>query len=169
MSFTTIDTDVTILSSLTLHDLRQMCQTNQHWSTFCKTNPILKRKMDMAKLKVEQVIDYIDKQINIVLQPYDIIQFKQYHTLINRIGMHDVNEEESDSYEDIMDDYYSPLMTVYKNKDDQLYTCSFYCSDRKLLFDVYNAPPDITSFHATLPQLKEFLLHLIYDRMIFTF
>ena len=113
------DTDVKILSSLSLADLRRACQTNQYLTHICQTNALIKNKIEDTKRKVDNIINYLNKaNKSITLQPYNIITFDNYHALLDMSHMRDVSlddyeDEDIDDYDKtIMDRFYIKLITI---------------------------------------------------------
>lgn len=144
------DTNLIALSSLPLRNLKQVCQTNQYYNNLCR-HDIIKYKLTMAKGKVETAIKILDNRI-LRLQTTDHLSFINYRQLLDYIGLTDINIDDEDYYPGMMDNIVIDNITR-----DKLYTVLFESSIDELSY----------SYLGTKLQIKDLLLHLYYDNMIY--
>lgn len=148
---TTTDTDLDILSSLTLSDLQSICQTNQYYYRLYQD---YKNRLNIVKLKVDKILQYINlnKEFNLQLsQGYD-------HNFI-QLFLDRMRYDSNIIIEDDNDKLFSFNIRMHGKYDVTEYKCYFATFGRFSKAYLY----------VTLLELKKLLIHLFYDNMIFTY
>ena len=146
---TTTDTDLDILSSLTLSDLQSICQTNQYYYRLYQD---YKNRLNIVKLKVDKILQYINlnKEFNLQLsQGYD-------HNFI-QLFLDRMRYDSNIIIEDDNDKLFSFNIRMHGKYDvTEYYFATFGRFSKAYLY-------------VTLLELKKLLIHLFYDNMIFTY
>lgn len=159
------DNNVDILLTLTLKELRLACQTDKHFNQLCQ-HPRLKRKMAITIEKVNHFLSFL--KTSCVVQPTHLIPYDYYHQLMHEIGMEDPMLSDLQYKKDfnIQGDY-DDSMDFLKVRFIKFYNdhMEYHMTDRTEI--VYSEENVIV--YKYNGHLKEFLTHLIYDNMIFTF
>ena len=142
------------LLSLSLRDIRNICRRNRYMDQLCQ-HPIIKKKMNIVNDKVLKIINFLHQIPQFILQPAKIISSKQYTDIAQHINI------EMD--EQIQAEAIYMVSINHSRSSYNLYHC--------MLFYDMNEPASEGSIYIgmTLKQLKEFLKHLIYDNILFTF
>ena len=157
MLTTVEDVDVQILLNLTFADLQNACQANSY---LCK-NPIIQRKINNAKSRVENMLKRFDDIGYITLEPLNTILAINY---VNYLRIVNANKRDTDNFGD---SNYVRFIAIYKFDDN--IQCDFYDTPRSSTFvSWYNISreSEFTGFWLTFTQVKQLLLHLVYDEMI---
>jgi hypothetical protein len=168
------DTDVYILSQLSLQNLRQTCQINQYLSNLCQNDADLKFKIKLAQHQINQFLNILKQRQLVILQPTSSQEsFKSFRSILDYI------DADIDLGDDTIEtlDYYNRffvyfLELLYIPHSNQ-YFITFYLHThwRDLeLKDMFT----VLSFHhfvyeLNINQLNEFLLHLFYNQMVLSF
>lgn len=156
MSFTRIDdTDIYIMLHLNLDDLRNYCYMNQQASKLCKTNVELKMKINRVKDKVDSIINIVDQKKYSILTNQEFGVFKP---LIKDL-------HPSDEYSEMLLDSLNIHDTTFHIDIVKIvnYHIMFFVG---YLEDEYYRNEEIIEVECNLDQLREFLLHIYYDKLV---
>ena len=153
------DTDVEIINSLNLDDLRSVCRTNQYASNLCQNHITLKSRINNIKKKVTNIMSLItDGYYMIILQPYYGIKFRNFHKIMNNIEIIELASPEGDLHpSNIFNNYKVELLRVFES-DTNKYGIQYGLND---FYDM-----DLTFFIGTEDQLVEFLTQIYYNKLI---
>lgn len=159
-----VDTDVTIINSLNLDDLRNICRMNQYAANLCENHITLKSRIKLVKHKVSHLMDLINtKHLGIILQPMNESEpFITYHDLMNKINITEPANEEDDTDlhpSNILNDYI--IMSIRISKENNQYLLTYNLGQFLQYYDV-----DVTTFYANAQSLQEFLTHAYYNHLI---
>lgn len=152
------DTDVSILLSLSLKDVRHFCSTNKSIYDLCFHE--VKRKIRQCKEKVNKAIQFLmtQRKINndyrLPLAPIEISAMP-IHQLFKFVRI--INLDERDSY------YVEGDLDYLKDERTYELYIGYY---KKGIYNIYL---NQEIYQGSIEQIKEALLHLIYNNMIFTF
>jgi hypothetical protein len=161
------DVDVKIINSFNLEDLRRVCQMNQYTANLCENHITLKSRIKQTKQKVEHVLELINSRVSgVILQPNDETEtFQSFHDLMNKINITEPASEDdpNDLHPSIIfNDFTVFNITIYKNLKN--YKFVYQLGDLDLYGDSMSI--DGTTFDGNENQLKEFLLHIYYNKLI---
>ena len=158
------DTDVVIINSLNLQELRQVCQMNKYAANLCENHIILKNRIKNVKHIVNRVLDLIENRImGLTLNMNNEEQtFKDFNDLMVSININDGEKEENnENPSSIYNNFIVFNLVIFKY--GQSYIFKYYMGE-----DLYeNEDKDITTFTTyDHNKLKEFLLNIYYNNMI---
>lgn len=166
-----VDTDVVIINSLTLDDVRQVCQMNKYAANLCENHITLKSKFKFVKNRVNHVMNLIDNKLTgVLLQPeYEYEKFITFHSLMNNLN---ITEPVFDDDDDDSEDPVHPSM-IFNNfivteirctSVDDYYTV-VYGLNKFFVVNVYETS-DVTTFYGNRKQMIEFLTQLYYNQLL---
>jgi len=150
----TTDTDVQIIKSLNLDDLRNFCQMNQSASNLCHTNIDLQMKIKSVKDKVNHIL---------TLKKYEINtneKFLKFHLLLDHLHISTEDEYDEMLLTSTIDNYnIFGLLLIKKKLYHLIFNIGYWEND------LYRQEETI-KFECTKEQMREFLLHIYYDRFV---
>ncbi len=156
-----VDTDAIIMSSLSLDDVRRICQINQYAANLCTNH--LKSKFKYVKNKVTHVMNLIDSKVNgVLVQPDNEYEtFATFHDLMNTLN---ITEPTFNEFEEHPSMVYNTFVVIYLRciPDDINYQIVYGLTAE---VDVYTES-DITTFYGNKKQLIELLTQLYYNELI---
>lgn len=149
------DVDVKIMLSLTLSDIRLICQTSQYASKLCKAMD-LNRKFKTVNKKVDYILSLIDKrEYGLKLQTEKEFEpFKMFNDIMLQINIIYYKPYSEVTVDQVIND--NVIYMDIGHYDD--YFITYHTSD---IDDPYSI-----AFKATKTQLREFLLHLYYNDLM---
>jgi len=149
---------------LQLTDLRSFCQAHPR----ACANPVIKNKLSYIYNEVNIFLDELNYHY-IIIQPPTYLQFGILHNMMKHIGIYepvDEDDEENIHPSDIFNNYFVISITINKI-NNYTYTIRFEM-DRKQLSPASNQLDfDVSTFYCQKLQLKEFLLQMYYDDLIY--
>ena len=164
------DTDVNIINSLTLQELRLFCRINSYSSDLCQNHIVLKSRMNHVKKKVDHLLNLINTRENgILLSMNDEYQtFKVFNDLMISIKISDDAQPEDDEQNpsSVLNDHIVYTIQLYKYS--QGYIFQYYLGRDLDAMDHFNEDRTIFSTYH-INSLKEFLLNIFYDELILNF
>ena len=142
------DVDITIISSLKLEDIRNMCQSSTYATKLCNH---LNKKFRKVDKKVNYILDLLNKRKNgLKFNTFDEYEkLNTFNEIIKRINDNVLIDDLT------LDDYVTCI--------DIIYHCEKYCITFHLA-DIYIC--DQIELETSKSQLKEFLTHLYYNQLI---
>lgn len=156
--FGTIDNEIDIMLSLSLNELRQYCQINKHTNQLCKTNMVLNNKFKQINQRIEFLFKILEHKkfqgiwLNTIKEYDDYIIYK---TLMNQLNFNDkYNSHVEKNYED----FEITKLQLFMNAHNE-YVIEYNISNGYI--------EEIIYMSVTILQMKEFLLHLYYNNLIF--
>lgn len=146
-NFTTRDTDIVILQLLKLQDLRQLTLVNKYFYHLSQ-DLLLKNKLIVATNKSENVLNYITVR-NIFNLPLYYLKMKDINPILNRIKLNYKNHHDYRVWKIELFMWFYPYLSIELISDD----------DDEVSIQLRITPK----------QLKEILIYLIYNQLIFTY
>ena len=158
------DTDVVIIDSLNLRELRQVCQMNKYAANLCENHIILKNRIKNVKHIVNRVLDLIeDRILGITLNMNNEKQtFKDFNDLMVSINIDDGEKEENnENPSSIYNNFIVFNLKIFKY--GEIYIFEYYMGE-----DIYEIESKNIIVFSTNDnnKLKEFLLNIYYNNMI---
>ena len=150
------DTDVVIINSLNLNDLRTICSSNQYANNLCKNHIILKSRFNRVKQKATHIMSLInDAYTGIILQPIYMTKFFSFNDIMNNIKM----EEQTDNLQppNFYNDWKVTLIYVFE-ADDDYYGVQYGLDDLDEM--------TFAMFYGNTNQMIEFLTQIYYNQLI---
>lgn len=162
------DTDVMIINSLTLKELRNVCQINQYTSDLCANHIDLKSRFKNVKKIVNRIVNLIKNRVmGVTLNMNDEKEkFKVFNDLMIELGISDDADKEDEDEENpsnVFNQHIVFHLEIFKY--GQGYILQYYMG--RDLYDNQGFNEDKTVFSTfDVNQLQEFLLHLYYNQLI---
>ena len=161
------DLDYEILKSLSLKDVRMACQISPKINKLCSK---LKPKLNIANEKAENLLNFIDHEVRLYCYK---IEYGPIRLLMKDIGLNngfsyedesDDESDESDESDDNTDHLYCKFIKMSVNSNNYELEFVLYEGDE---FKIHDA--EYVIMNGNYNQIKELLINLIYDRVVFTF
>ena len=156
------DTDLLILNQLNLKDLT-VCQTNRYFNQLYHDH--IDQKLTEVRKRVVHILNFLNENQSCVFQTYKYIDISQFVDIMKiiHIDQHILNQiknnieyMENDGYDRPFDVYAFDIAIAYDGK----------------IYGHIQFNPNANNgiyFIMTPDQLNHFLMHLIYNNMLFTF
>ena len=162
-----MDTDVVIISNLTLDDVRHVCQMNRYASNLCENHITLNSKLKFVKNKVKHVMHLIDTKLTgVLLQPeYEYEKFITFHHLMNKLNITEPDDDDSEDPDHPSIVFNNFLVTQLRcTVEDDQYSI-IYGLNNHFRVRVYDNS-DVTTFYGNRQQMIEFLTQLYYNQLL---
>ena len=157
------DVDETIMSSLTLDDLRKMSQTNRYYEQLYESKAFKNKRMQIHT-KVTNIINASTLDQGVILQPYfNSTTFKELRILSDKLKIHYFDDDDEDANHNIFDNHYLYDIRILTIDG---YNVIIRLGRSEILSFYGSMNDDFTTLHPTKNQLYELLFQLFYNQYL---